>query len=62
MRIRQFVMEFSDISLVNNIVEQIAFGENTLNTIAGKIGEKEPTVLYSLDKLITKTSHTDVVC
>ena len=33
-------MEFSDISLVNNIVEQIAFGENTLNTIAGKIGEK----------------------
>ena len=36
MRIRQFVMEFSDISLVNNIVEQIAFGENTLNTIAGK--------------------------
>ena len=33
--------EFSDISLVNNIVEQIAFGENTLNTIAGKIGEKE---------------------
>ena len=45
-------MEFSDISLVNNIVEQIAFGENTLNTIAGKIGEKEPTVLYSLDKLI----------
>ena len=55
-------MEFSDISLVNNIVEQIAFGENTLNTIAGKIGEKEPTVLYSLVKLITKTSHTDVVC
>ena len=45
-------MEFSDISLVNNIVEQIAFGENTLNTIAGKVGEKEPTVLYSLDKLI----------
>ena len=44
--------EFSDISLVNNIVEQIASGENTLNTIAGKIGEKEQTVLYSLDKLI----------
>lgn len=44
--------EFSDISLVNNIVEQIASGENTLNTIAGKIGEKEPTVLYSLEKLI----------
>ena len=44
--------EFYDISIVNNIVEQIASGENTLNTIAGKIGEKEPTVLYSLDKLI----------
>ena len=46
------VQEFSDISIVNNIVEQIATGENTLNNIAGKIGEKEPTVLYSLDKLI----------
>ena len=45
--------EFADISIVNNIVEQVASGENTLNTIAGKIGEKEPTVLYSLDKLIS---------
>ena len=44
--------EFTDIAMVNNIIEQIASGENTLNTIAGKIGEKEPTVLYSLDKLI----------
>lgn len=44
--------EFSDISLVNNIVEQIASGENTLNIIATKIGEKEQTVLYSLDKLM----------
>lgn len=44
--------EFSDISIVNNIVEQIASGKNTLNIIAGKIGEKEQTVLYSLDKLI----------
>jgi len=44
--------EFSDISLVNNIVEQIASGENTLNIISTKIGEKEQTVLYSLDKLI----------
>lgn len=32
--------EFSDISLVNNIVEQIASGENSLNIIASKIGEK----------------------
>lgn len=44
--------EFTDIAIVNNIIEQIASGENTLNTIASKIGEKEPTVLYSLDKLI----------
>lgn len=44
--------EFSDISVVNNIVEQIASGENALNVIAGKIGEKEQTVLYSLEKLI----------
>lgn len=44
--------EFTDIAIVNNIIEQIASEENTLNTIAGKIGEKEPTVLYSLDKLI----------
>ena len=45
--------EFADITVVNNIVEQVASGENTLNTIAGKIGEKEPTVLYSVDKLIS---------
>ena len=44
--------EFADITIVNNIVEQIASGENTLNVIAGKIGEKEPTVLYSLEKLM----------
>ena len=45
--------EFSDIAIVNNIVEQIASGVNTLNTISGKINEKEPTVLYSLEKLIS---------
>lgn len=44
--------EFADITIVNNIIEQIASGENALNIIAGKIGEKEQTVLYSLDKLI----------
>lgn len=43
--------EFSDISLVNNIIEQIASGENALNIIAAKIGEKAQTVLYSLEKL-----------
>lgn len=44
--------EFSDIAIANNIVEQIASGQNALNIIAAKIGEKEPTVLYSLEKLI----------
>lgn len=44
--------EFSDITLVNNIIEQIATGENTVNVIANKIGEKEPTILYSLEKLM----------
>lgn len=44
--------EFSDITMVNNIIEQIASGENVVNKIAGKIHEKEPTVLYSLEKLI----------
>jgi hypothetical protein len=44
--------EFSDITLVNNIVEQIASGENTVNVIATKVGEKDSTVLYSLEKLI----------
>ena len=45
--------EFSDLSLVNNIVEQIASGENALNAIAAKTGEKEQTVLYSLEKLMS---------
>ena len=44
--------EFSDITLVNAIIEQVASGENTVNLIAAKVGEKEPTVLYSLEKLI----------
>ena len=39
-------------TLVNNIIEQVASGENTLNNIAAKIHEKETTVLYSLEKLI----------
>ncbi len=45
--------EFSDVSVVNNIVEQIASGETTLNAIATKVGEKESTVLYSIEKLIS---------
>jgi hypothetical protein len=34
------------------VIEQIANGHNTVNAIAAKVGEKEPTVLYSLEKLI----------
>lgn len=44
--------DFSDITLVNNIIEQIASGRNTVNLIAAQVGEKEPAVLYSLEKLI----------
>ena len=44
--------EFADVTLVNNIIEQVASGENTLNIIASKVKEKDATVLYSLDKLI----------
>lgn len=44
--------EFTDVTLVNNVIEQIASGQNTLNTIAMAIGEKEPTVTYSLNRLI----------
>lgn len=47
------IQEFTDITLVNNVIEQIASGETTVNGIAGKVGEKEPTVLYSLEKLIS---------
>lgn len=47
------IQEFSDITLVNNIIEQIASGENTVNHIAAKVREKEPTVLYTLDKLVS---------
>ncbi len=47
------IQEFNDITLVNNIIEQIASGENTLNIIASKVHEKDSTVLYSLNKLIS---------
>lgn len=45
--------EFSDITVVNNIIEQIASGKNTINGIANKINEKEQTILYSIEKLIS---------
>lgn len=44
--------EFTDVTLVNNIIEQIALGENTLNLIASKVHEKDATVLYSLERLM----------
>lgn len=47
------IQEFSEITLVNNIIEQIASGTNTVNQIAQKTGENLSTVLYSLDKLIS---------
>lgn len=47
------VQEFSDITLVNNIIEQVANGETALNIIASKVHEKDSTVLYSLNKLIS---------
>ena len=46
------IQEFSDITLINNIIEQIAHGETLLNNIASKMGEKDTTVLYSLERLI----------
>lgn len=45
--------EFNDIAVINNIIEQIAYGENTVNSIASKVHEKDTTVLYSLEKLIS---------
>ncbi len=46
------IQEFTDVTLVNNIIEQIAYGNNTLNTISAKVGEKETAVLYFLEKLM----------
>jgi uncharacterized protein len=45
--------EFADTAMVNNIIEQIASGENTVKIIADKVGTKEPAVLYSLERLIS---------
>lgn len=51
---RNFLMqEFSDITLVNNVIEQIAAGEGSVNVIADKVHERESTILYSLNKLIS---------
>ena len=47
------IQEFSDTTLVNNIIEQIAAGKNALNLIADKIHESESAILYQLNKLIS---------
>ena len=47
------IQEFNDITVVNNIIEQISIGENTLNLIANKVHESEAAVLYSLKKLMS---------
>ena len=44
--------EFNDITLVNNVIEQIASGENSLSIISSKVHEKDTAVLYSLKKLM----------
>lgn len=45
--------EFSDTKLVNNVIEQIANGENSLNDISSKLNEANEKVLYTLNKLIS---------
>lgn len=45
--------EFTEVSVVNSVIEQIASGENTLNLIADKIHESDQTVLYALKRLIS---------
>ena len=44
--------EFNDITLVSNIIEQIASGQNSLNVISDKVHEKDSKVLYFINKLI----------
>ncbi|MCD7957743.1 MAG: ATP-binding protein [Lachnospiraceae bacterium] len=46
------VQELADVTLVNNIIEQVASGANTVNEISQKIGENSSTVLYSLERLM----------
>ncbi|MCD8023250.1 MAG: ATP-binding protein [Lachnospiraceae bacterium] len=44
--------EFSDITLVNNVIEQVASGVNTANEISQKIKESIQTVLYTIERLM----------
>lgn len=45
------VQEFTEITMVNNIIEQIANGENTLSLIADKVHESPSAVSYALNRL-----------
>lgn len=45
--------EFTDTTLVNNVIEQIAAGQNKVNLIASKVHESDASVLYTLNKLIS---------
>lgn len=45
--------EFTDITLVNNVIEQIASGETTVSRIAAKVRESAPSVLYSIERLMS---------
>lgn len=44
--------EFADVTIVNNVIEQIASGSTTINEISQKIGEKSTTTLYTIEKLV----------
>ena len=45
--------EFTDVTLVNNIIEAVANGANSVNLISDKVKASSQTVIYFLDKLIT---------
>ena len=45
--------EFNDIASVNDVLELVARGENTVNGIATKSGQGQTAVLYTLNKLIS---------
>ena len=44
--------EFADVSTINNIIEQLASGENSLNIISDRLRERPQTILYSVNRLI----------
>lgn len=46
MKQETLTQEFMDIALVNNIIEQIASGQNTINLISEKVKEKKLQLFY----------------